>query len=120
MTPGDSTICAVVLAAGLSSRMGTQKMLLPLGADTVVGQVVGRLLASMVNGIHVVVGHEGDRLAAALADRGVTIARNPDYAGGMLTSLRCGTQVAAERMQGRPGGSGRPTGHHGRGSQPPG
>ena len=90
MTPGDSTICAVVLAAGLSSRMGTQKMLLPLGGKTVVGHVVGRLLSSKVKGIYVVVGHQGDQVAAALGGRGVTIAHNPDYAGGMLTSLRCG------------------------------
>ncbi len=37
-------ISAIVLAAGHSKRMGQQKMLLPWGKTTVIGQVVSTLL----------------------------------------------------------------------------
>ncbi len=83
-------IVAIVPAAGLSNRMGTQKLLLPFGGTTVVGHVVDRLLASAVGEVRVVVGHEGGRVAGALAGRPVKIVVNPDCEKGMLSSIRCG------------------------------
>ncbi len=86
-------IRAVVLAAGLSTRMGTQKMLLPFGGDTVIGHVVDQLLASALAQVAVVVGHEGDRVAEALAGRPVHVVVNERYADGMLSSVRCGLRA---------------------------
>lgn len=83
-------ICAVVLAAGLSSRMGTQKLLLPFGGKTVIGHIVDRILTSTIDEVHVVVGHQSDRISAELSGRPVFIANNPDYKSGMLLSVRCG------------------------------
>ena len=39
-------IGAIVLAAGRSRRMGTQKLLLPFAGQTVIGHVVDQLLAA--------------------------------------------------------------------------
>ena len=39
-------ICAIVPAAGRSSRMGTQKLLLEFAGTTVIGHIVDQLLAS--------------------------------------------------------------------------
>ena len=37
-------ITAIVLAAGRSQRMGTQKLLLPFAGQTVIGQIVDQIL----------------------------------------------------------------------------
>lgn len=83
-------ICAVVLAAGLSRRMGVQKLLLPFVGKTVVAHIVDQIIDSAVDKVHVVVGHEGRRVARELSDRRVCIVTNPDYESGMLSSVRCG------------------------------
>lgn len=83
-------ICAVVLGAGLSSRMGTQKLLLPFGGKTVIAHIVDQLLASSVDRVLVVVGHEGRKVGNELSGRNVMIVENPDYESGMLSSVRCG------------------------------
>ena len=83
-------ICAIVLAAGESRRMGVQKLLLPFGCTTVVGHIVSELNRSVVDTVIVVVGHDGDRVAEELSGRSVSIATNPNYKAGMLSSVRCG------------------------------
>ncbi|MDP2898013.1 MAG: nucleotidyltransferase family protein [bacterium] len=89
-------ICAIVLAAGESRRMGSQKLLLPFAKTTVIGHVVGELLRSELDGIYVVVGHEANRISEELSGRCVTIVANPDYKLGMLSSVRCGLQALPE------------------------
>jgi len=86
-------IAAVVPAAGESRRMGTPKQLLPFGATTVLGHVVDQLLASAVDEVSVVVGHQQDRVAQSLAGRGVRIVVNEDYRAGMLSSIRTGLRA---------------------------
>ena len=88
--------CAIVLAAGMSARMGAHKVLLPFGGTTVIAHIVDSLARSAIDRTFVVVGHEGPRVAAALADRAVTIVANPDYAAGMLSSVRCGLRALPE------------------------
>jgi len=83
-------ICAIVLAAGLSRRMGTQKLLLPWAGTTVVGHIVDELARSEIDRITVVVGHQGPRVRAELAGRPVHVVNNGDYRQGMLSSVRCG------------------------------
>ena len=84
-------IAAIVLAAGLSRRMGRFKLLLPWGATTVLGQVVATLKAAGVGQIIVVTGHRADEIAAELAGSGARTVVNPDYASGeMLSSIRAG------------------------------
>lgn len=92
-------ICAVVLAAGLSSRMGVQKLLLPFGDKTVIGHIVEQLLASTVGEVHVVVGHQAERISAELSGRAVTIVNNPNYESGMLSSVRSGIQSLPEECR---------------------
>lgn len=86
-------ICAIVLAAGLSRRMGAQKVLLPFGGKTVIAHIVDQLLASAVDEVYVVTGHQGERVGGALSGRPVSIVNNPDYESGMLSSVRCGLRA---------------------------
>ena len=92
-------ICAVVLAAGLSRRMGVQKLLLPFGGKTVIVHIVDQLLASNVDEIHVVVGHKAESISAELSCRSIYIVNNPNYKSGMLSSVRCGLQNLSENCR---------------------
>jgi len=86
-------ICAIVLAAGLSRRMGVQKLLLPFGGKTVIAHIVDQLLASTVDKVYVVTGHQAERIGRELSGRPVSIVNNPDYESGMLSSVRCGLRA---------------------------
>ena len=92
-------ICAVVLAAGLSRRMGVQKLLLPFGGKTVILHIVDQLLASNVDKVHVVVGHKAESISAELSCRSIYIVNNPNYKSGMLSSVRCGLQNLPENCR---------------------
>ncbi len=83
-------ICALVLAAGRSQRMGTQKLLLPVGGQPMIARIVDQVLASPVDRVFAVIGADPDRMVAALAGRPVTFVVNPDEHGEMLSSVRCG------------------------------
>lgn len=89
-------IGAVVLAAGLSQRMGSPKMLLPWGATTVIGQVVTVLLQAGVEEMRVVTGGAREQVEAALhalpaAASGIQAIFNPRFAEDhMLLSLQTG------------------------------
>jgi len=85
--------CAIVLAAGRSARMGTQKVLLPLGGAPVIALIVDRLGRASIDRILVVIGHDSDRVVEALRGRPVTIVVNPDPGAGMLSSVRCGLRA---------------------------
>ena len=89
-------ISAVVLAAGLSTRMGRPKLLLPYGERSVIEQVVSVLLASPADEVLVVTGHEREAVEQALAGWPVLAVFNPDYAAGeMLSSVQVGLEAAA-------------------------
>ena len=90
-------VAGVVLAAGLSTRMGRNKLLLEVGGEPVVGRAVRSARDAGLDPVLVVVGHEADRVRAAIADLPVTTVTNPEPARGIHTSLRVGFQALAER-----------------------
>ncbi len=83
-------IWAVVLAAGESRRMGTQKLLLPFGETTVVEAVVRTAAATRAKRTLVVIGADGQAVRNKLGTSGVEFAVNPDYRLGMLSSVQAG------------------------------
>lgn len=90
-----NAIAAIILAAGLSKRMGQPKMLLPWGETTVLGQVVATIAAAGIEDILVVTGGEREGVEAEIsrleADFPVRAIFNASYAtGGMLSSLQRG------------------------------
>ncbi len=97
------TLTAIVLAAGLSRRMGQPKMLLPWGGTTVLGQVVTTLASCGAGDIVVVTGGARDlveaetaRLAESLPARAVF---NEQYeAGEMMSSIRAGLAVLGPQV----------------------
>jgi molybdenum cofactor cytidylyltransferase len=90
-------ISAIVLAAGHSRRMGTQKLLLPVRGEPMIAVVVDELLHSPVDEVIVVTGKAGSAVGAALADCDVRLVVNADQDSEMLQSVRCGlTAVSAD------------------------
>jgi len=86
-------ICAILLAAGRSQRMGAQKLLLPFGGRTVVGHIARQIARSPVDETLAVVSEDAPGIGEALGDRAVTLVTNPDPEGDMLSSVRCGLRA---------------------------
>jgi molybdenum cofactor cytidylyltransferase len=85
------TIGAIVLAAGLSRRMGAAKLALPLGNRTVLESTLDALEAAGVPAL-VVLGAHAD-LLRPLADSSASV-EAPDFALGLAHSLRAGIAAA--------------------------
>ena len=88
-------IPALILAAGKSTRMGRTKALLPLGAETFISRIVRTFRAAGVEDVVVVVGHDAERVSAALVqlDPPPRIVVNPEYESGQLSSILAGLRV---------------------------
>ncbi len=86
-------ISGILLAAGLSTRMGEPKQLLPFGESTIIETVVDSMLGSKFDEVIVVVGHCAAQIREQLAERPVKIVFNPDYHEGMLTSAQAGIRA---------------------------
>jgi molybdenum cofactor cytidylyltransferase len=83
------SLAAAVLAAGTSSRMGRNKMLLELNGEPLVRRAVRTVLEARFLEVTVVVGREPELIAAALEGMPCRFAFNPDFATqGMEASLR--------------------------------
>ncbi len=89
-------ISGILLAAGLSSRMGEPKQLLPFGGSTIVETVVDSMLGAKFDEVIVVVGHCASQIQEQLGTRGVRTVFNPDYREGMLTSAQAGIRALEE------------------------
>jgi molybdenum cofactor cytidylyltransferase len=98
-TPADDppTVGAVVLAAGSSTRMGRNKLLLPWSGETVIQRTVRAALEAGLDPVVVVLGHEAERVRLELSDLPCTPVVNPDHAQGQGSSLRVGVAEAAIR-----------------------
>ena len=83
-------VTALIPAAGRSSRMGTCKPLLPLGAETMLERVIGIARQAGIGTVLAVLGHDADLLLPVLARHNVRGVINPDYEQGMFSSLRVG------------------------------
>ena len=88
-------VTAIVLAAGQSARMGTNKLLADLGGEPMIRRTVSGLLASAAEPVIVVTGRDGDHVVKALSGLRLSFVHNPDFAHGLSTSLRCGLEAVA-------------------------
>ncbi|MHB9880278.1 NTP transferase domain-containing protein [Pacificimonas sp. ICDLI1SI03] len=85
------TVGALILAAGRSTRMGTNKLIAPLADGTVVGKTVAAAQSADLP-LLVVTGHEAESTCAALpAD--IAYVHADAYADGMGASLAAGIRA---------------------------
>jgi molybdenum cofactor cytidylyltransferase len=89
-------IPAVVLAAGKSTRMGRLKATLPLqGGDTFLTRIIRTFEKAGVEDVVVVLGHEAESVADAVAQRGLAprFVLNQEYESGQLSSILAGLRA---------------------------
>jgi molybdenum cofactor cytidylyltransferase len=84
---------AIVLAAGLSSRMGVNKLLLAVRGKPMIRHAVEAALASKAEPVIVVTGHDGAKIADGLCGLDILLADNNDFATGLSSSLKCGLNI---------------------------
>jgi molybdenum cofactor cytidylyltransferase len=83
-------LTVIVLAAGKSTRMGENKLLKAVKGSPMIRHVVETCLASKVNLVVVVVGHEEDKIRKALTGLNCKFVGNPDYEMGQSSSVKAG------------------------------
>lgn len=87
---GSDPVAGVLLAAGKSSRMGQNKLLVELEGQSLLRRALDTASGAGLRPLLVVVGHERERAQKELAGLDCEIVVNPDYARGMNTSLAAG------------------------------
>src|SRR5450759_2610555 len=90
---------AIILAAGLSSRMTAFKPLLEVGGVTLTDRLISIYQQTGVDVI-LVTGWRNAELAAGLKSKNLIIVNNPDYQEGMFTSLQTGVRALGDRYSG--------------------
>jgi molybdenum cofactor cytidylyltransferase len=92
-------ISAILLAAGESKRMGTNKLSLPWGRKTVLEHCLRVLLSSQVGEGWVVLNKQTWELGQRLRGPRVTLVHNPRSQEGMSTSIRKGIQAMGQKSR---------------------
>ena len=85
---------AVVLAAGKSSRMGRNKLLLEVDGATVLDRLLTSLTGALKE-IIVVTGNDPEPIKAIAELHGARAVHNPNYEEGMTTSFQAGLRAAS-------------------------
>jgi len=83
-------IWAIILAAGASTRMNRQKLLLPFNGKTIIETVVENVAKSVNSNILVVLGSHREQIRKQIENYPVKYCVNENYMDGMLSSVICG------------------------------
>lgn len=84
---------AIILAAGSSRRMGSQKLLLPFGESTIIETVIDNVLNSSIDHVMVVLGPKQESIMQVIGKRPVEFCHNKEHEKGMLSSIICGIRA---------------------------
>ena len=86
-------ISAIVLAAGQATRFGECKQLVRLGGKTLLEHALAGVRGAKIDDVVVVLGANAEEILERIAFR-ETVVINPDFAGGMSTSIQAGLRAA--------------------------
>ena len=99
-------VSAILLGAGESKRMGRDKLVLPWGKKTVLSHCLEILLRSMTREVVVVARSRNEELEEkinaypAFMRKKIKVVVNPDYPGGMSSSIRMGLKSLDSKTEG--------------------
>ena len=93
-------VAAILLAAGMSRRMGRCKQLLPLGETTVIGRCLDTLQRGRVSTVVVVVSAGGEEVAGGAERYSARVVVNLNRAGDMASSIRSGRDALGPEYSG--------------------
>ena len=91
--PGKPEIAAIILAAGRSSRMGRNKLLLDLAGKPILCHAVDQALGAGLSEVVVVSGHQASKVRETLGDRAVKVVEAREHKLGMSASLKAGIRA---------------------------
>ncbi len=112
--PARLRVSAVVLAAGLSARLGGGKMLLDAGGMPLIRRTVENVLAFGPEETIVVTGHRAREVEGVLAGLPLHCVHNPHHTEGQPTSVASGVRALSAPCNVCNGSSGRSAARHGR------
>jgi len=99
--PDNISIGGVLLAGGMSRRMGAaNKLLAGVGGVPMVRRAAMAMLEGGIRDLVVVTGHEPDRVAAALDGLAVRFVDNPGFAAGQAGSVAAGIRALDQSVSG--------------------
>jgi len=92
-------IWAIILAAGASTRMNRQKLLLPFNGKTIIETVVENVARSVSSNILIVLGSHREQIRKQIVNYNVKFCVNENYLDGMLSSVICGFRTLPEEAK---------------------
>lgn len=97
----EPAIACVLMAAGRSTRMGSEnKLLADIAGKPMVRHVAETVLASRARPVFVVTGHQADDIRNALQDLDVNFVHNPDFQSGIASSMKAGLKALPRDIDG--------------------
>jgi molybdenum cofactor cytidylyltransferase len=93
-------VAAIVLAAGRSTRMGSNKLLKMVHGKPMVRRTVENVLQSRATPVYVVTGHDEKAVRDALDGLDVAFVTNPRFGDGLSTSLKEGIDRLPDSVDG--------------------
>lgn len=84
---------SILLAAGISSRMGTPKALLDWGGEPLIRYQIRQLFEAGLDEVVVVLGYHADEIQRQMRDLKCRVMLNPRYQMGKAGSLRIGAKA---------------------------
>lgn len=94
-------LAGIILAAGMSSRFGTDnKLLIQYGGQAMVRWVAEAALASELDPVIVVTGHDQADVQAALSGLELIFAHNAEFSSGQSGSLKTGIAAVPKSCSG--------------------
>ncbi|HZC19309.1 MAG TPA: nucleotidyltransferase family protein [Rubrobacteraceae bacterium] len=92
-------VSAILLAAGAGSRFGGGKLLAPFRGRPLIEASLSGLRKAPVSETIVVVGKNAEELRYVCKPYGVRMVENPDWVGGISTSVRAGLRACSPRAR---------------------
>ncbi|HXO19647.1 MAG TPA: nucleotidyltransferase family protein [Thermoanaerobaculia bacterium] len=89
-------VAGILLAAGTSSRMGSNKLLFEFEGESLLRRAARRALAGGLAPLLVVLGHQAERAREEIADLAGQVVVNPDYEQGITSSLQAGVAALTQ------------------------
>ena len=85
-------ISLIILAAGMSTRFGGNKLLKKINDSTMIENVVKSAVSSEADEVVVVLGYEAEKIKEVLKKFSCKFVYNPDYKSGQSSSVKVGVK----------------------------